>query len=182
VRGAQTAQAQAQRAHVDELACACATVRRAARAVTQLYDSWLRAHGIEGPQFALLAMLARLGPCNQGEMGRRFDLDKTTLSRNVKLLKQRGWIEIAPGSDARERRVTLTAAGRRRLAAARPAWRHAQEHLRSSMHEDHDWKTVLRVLDAITHAARHARRRGPDHRASARRGPRWRRRSTSAWK
>ena len=147
-----------QRGHVDELACACATVRRAARAVTQFYDGWLRAQGIEGPQFALLAMLERLGECNQADMGRRFDLDKTTLSRNVRLLKQRGWIAIVAGSDGRERRVTLTRAGRRRLVAARPAWRKAQQHLRSSMPEEHEWKTVLRVLNAMTHAARHARR------------------------
>lgn len=150
---------EAQRSRVDELACACATVRRAARAVTQFYDSWLRAHGIEGPQFALLAMLDRTGESTQAEMGRRFDLDKTTLSRNVRRLKKRGWIAIASGSDARERRVSLTPAGRHRLRAARPAWRTAQEHLRSSMPETHDWKNVLRVLDALTHAARHARRR-----------------------
>src|SRR5262245_61942299 len=93
---------------VESVACACATIRRASRAVTQLYDTWLRDHGIEGPQFALRAMLDRLDECSQTTMGQRFDLDKTTLSRNLKLLKQRGWIQIAPGTDARERRVTLT--------------------------------------------------------------------------
>lgn len=141
---------------VEELVCACASVRRASRAVTQLYDARLRAHGIEGPQFALLAMLERVGPCNQTEMGRRFDLDKTTLSRNVKILKARGWIDVTAGADARERRVALTAAGRRRLAAARPAWRDAQEALRSVMRR-YDWKTMLSVLHAMTGAARVAR-------------------------
>jgi DNA-binding MarR family transcriptional regulator len=125
--------------------------------VTQLYDSWLRHHGIEGPQFALLAMLDRLGECNQATMGRHFDLDKTTLSRNVKLLKQKGWIAIDAGSDARERRVRLTPAGHRRLAAARPAWRQAQEQLRSTMDQD-DWNAMWRLFNALTHAARIARR------------------------
>jgi len=142
---------------IEELVCACASVRRASRAVTQLYDSWLRRHGIEGPQFALLAMLERLGETNQVAMGRRFDLDKTTLSRNLKLLGQRGWIAIGPGADARERRVTLTATGRRRLAAARPAWRQAQEHLRSSMSTD-EWKSMWPILTTLTRAARTAPR------------------------
>jgi DNA-binding MarR family transcriptional regulator len=142
---------------IESIVCACATIRRASRAVTQLYDTWLRDHGIEGPQFALLAMLERLGECNQRTMGQRFDLDKTTLSRNLKLLKQRGWIQVAPGTDARERRVALTPDGRRRLAAARPAWRNAQSRLRSALH-GHDWDTMLRVLDGVTHAARQARR------------------------
>ena len=142
---------------VDFVPCACATIRRASRAVTQLYDRWLRDHGIEGPQFALLAMLERAGETNQSMLGQRFDLDKTTLSRNLKLLKQKGWIEPAPGFDARERRVRLTVSGRRRLAAARPAWNKVQARLRAALTE-HDWDTTLRVLNAITSAARRAER------------------------
>src|SRR5262245_24027178 len=102
-------------------------------------------------------MLDRLGECSQAEMGARFDLDKTTLSRNMKLLNERGWIEFAAGSDARERRVRLTPDGRKRLATARPAWREAQEQLRSAL-RDHDLESVLRSFDAITQAARHAKR------------------------
>ena len=142
---------------LDVVPCACASIRRASRALTQLYDAWLRAHGIEGPQFALLAMLQRLGECNQATMGQRFDLEKTTLSRNVKLLQQRGWIEVVPGVDARERRIRLTAAGTQRLAEARPAWRKAERQLRSQLRE-HDWDTMLTLLHALTHAARRAAR------------------------
>ncbi len=142
---------------VDVVPCACATIRRASRAVTQLYDEWLREYGIEGPQFALLAMLDRLGEANQTTMGQRFDLDKTTLSRNLKLLKRKGWIETVPGADARERRVRLTAVGRRQLAAARPAWKTVQSRLRNALTE-HDWDATLHVLNGITAAARRAER------------------------
>src|SRR6476620_5328613 len=142
---------------VDLIPGACATIRRASRAVTQLYDQWLRAHGIEGRQFALLAMLERLGEANQKTMGQRLDLDKTTLSRNLKLLKHRGWIETIPADDGRERRVRLTTTGRRQLAAARPTWKKAQAQMRAALSE-HDWDTTLRVLNAITVAARRAQR------------------------
>jgi hypothetical protein len=37
-----------------ELACACASARQAARAITQLYDRWLDGTGLEAAQFALL--------------------------------------------------------------------------------------------------------------------------------
>ncbi len=142
---------------IDPLPCACAAIRRASRAVTLLYDQWLRAHGLEGPQFALLAILERLGETNQTTMGQRFDLDKTTLSRSLKLLKQKGWIETLPGRDGRERRVRLTAEGRHRLAEARPTWRKVQSHLRSAL-SGHDWDATLHVLHAITKAARDAER------------------------
>jgi DNA-binding MarR family transcriptional regulator len=147
----------APRGDLAELPCACATIRRASRAVTQLYDSWLRRHGIEGPQFAVLAMLDHLGACNQATLGRLFDLDKTTLSRNLKLLKQKGWIAIAAGADARERRVALTLTGRRRLVAARPAWRKAQAQLRATLGDD-AWNDMWKGLRALTHAAQVAQR------------------------
>lgn len=140
-----------------EFPCACATVRRAARAVTQLYDGHLRDAGIEGTQFALLSALSSHGPCSQAAIGHRFALDKTTLSRNLKLLKLKGWIEAADAEDSRERRYVLTAAGEKRLAAARPAWRRAQEHLRSSLTAK-EWDALWKLLHAMTAAAKAARR------------------------
>src|SRR6266850_2271542 len=143
---------------VPNLMCACASARRAARALTQLYDGRLRPHGVEVPQFALMSMLDANGPANQAVMGQRFGLDKTTLSRNLRVLERKGWIAIAAGDDARERCARLTAAGRRRLAAARPAWREAQTQLKSAMTEA-DWAAMWKALRVITAAAQVARRR-----------------------
>jgi DNA-binding MarR family transcriptional regulator len=139
-----------------ELACACAAARRTARAVTQLYDEILRAHHIEGAQFALLAMIGQSGACTQGSLAERFDFDKTTISRNLRLLARRKWIAFVRGDDGRERRVLLTPAGRTRLAAAKPAWRAAQERLRRSMNQ-HDWNAMLALFARVTTAARSAR-------------------------
>jgi DNA-binding MarR family transcriptional regulator len=145
------------RSEITSLPCACATTRRASRAVTQLYDSWLRPHGIEAPQFATLMLLAKHGRCTHTVVGRHSNLDKTTLSRNVKLLKQKGWIDIAPGPDTRERHISLTATGRRRLSAARPAWLKAQAALRATLKPE-QWRAMLTVLNAVTTAAQRARR------------------------
>ena len=143
-----------------DLRCACATVRRAARAVTQLYDGHLRASDIEGAQFALLSVLKSQGPCSQAAISERFALDKTTLSRNLTLLKNKGWIESAEADDGRERRYVLSAAGERRLAAAGPAWRRAQEHLRSSMTEK-EWDAMWKAFRTLTTAAHTAQRGMP---------------------
>ncbi len=139
-----------------ELACACAAVRRTARAVTQLYDETLRAHHIEGAQFALLAMIGQSGECTQAALAERFDFDKTTISRNMRLLARKKWIEFARGEDGRERRVRLTSAGRTRLAAAKPAWRAAQERLRGAMNT-REWEAMLALFGRVTSAARAAR-------------------------
>src|SRR5262249_52995650 len=44
--------------------CACTTLRRAARLVTQLYDEELRRH-LPASQFALLSAIERRPGCNQ---------------------------------------------------------------------------------------------------------------------
>jgi len=141
--------------------CACATARHVARTLTQLYDSALRDTGLEAPQFALLMAIERLGPCNQSALGERYALDKTTVSRNLKWLDRQGWVRVSNGKNRRERELTLTAEGRKRLAAAHPKWRKAQALLRSEM-SDTEWNAMFRAFEKITEAAHRAkhRRRG----------------------
>jgi hypothetical protein len=141
-----------------DLPCACATVRRAARAVTQLYVNDLRTTEIEGTQFTLLSVLSSLGPCNQAAICERFALDKTTLSRNLKLLKNKGWIEAAEPADGRERRYVLTAAGGKRSLWPPGGVR---RRISASMSEKEDamWK-VFRTLTTASTPRGAARRQG----------------------
>jgi DNA-binding MarR family transcriptional regulator len=140
-------------AELTDLTCACATARQVARTLTQLYDSKLRSAGMEAPQFALLMTLAKQGPCSQGDLGRRYALDKTTMSRNLRLLERNGWVESTVARDKRKRQYTLTAAGRERLEAGKPEWKKAQDLLRSGMPAG-QWDTMFRVFRTVTQAAR----------------------------
>ena len=128
--------------------------RRAARAVTQLYDRRLHTAGIEASQFALLSVLDKMPGSSQAVQGRWLAMDKTTLSRNFKLLRQRGWIEPSPGKDERERGFRLTRAGRERLEAAKPLWKSAQERLQSIL-GPREWQAVFKAMRALTQAATH---------------------------
>ena len=120
--------------------------------LTQLYDSRLQRSGLEAPQFALMMTLEMQGPCSQVALGRRYALDKTTISRNLKLLKRNGWVKGSSASDRRERLVTLTAAGRRRLAAAKPEWKTAQAVLRAGMTPG-EWNAMFDAFATVTKAA-----------------------------
>jgi DNA-binding MarR family transcriptional regulator len=139
-----------------ELGCACATARQVARLLTQMYDSRLRDTGLEAPQFALLMTLDQEGPCSQIALGRRYALDKTTVSRNLKWLERQGWVAASPGRDKRERQFTLTVDGRKRLAAALPEWKKAQAQLRSGMTAE-QWDAMFQIFKTVTQAARLAR-------------------------
>lgn len=134
------------------LPCACASLRRAARAVSQMYDEELRATGLRPTQFTLLQVLARKGELKQSEIGKLLAIDVTTLTRTLSLLENEGWIRVRPGDDRRERYWTVTAAGQRRLARAVPAWQAAQTRLRARLGGSR-FDALLSDLALVTEAA-----------------------------
>jgi DNA-binding MarR family transcriptional regulator len=138
-----------------QLPCVCATLRRAARAVTQLYERQLRGTGLTGPQFTLLQVLSKIGPVTQGRLGRVLALDSTTLSRTLRPLEAKRWILCDPGSDRRERRLELTPAGRSHLQKAVPAWERAQRRLRARLGGQR-WQVLLTELSTLAGVAQDA--------------------------
>jgi DNA-binding MarR family transcriptional regulator len=107
--------------------CHCLAARRYARAITRLYEEKLRPHGLRATQFSVLAALALRGPTPVKELAEILGLERTTLTRIGAVLERNGWVRAAQSQDARERPFRLTAAGRRKLEAAFPAWREAQD-------------------------------------------------------
>lgn len=137
------------------LPCACANLRRATRAVTQLYERELRETGLRVTQFTLLQALARRQPVAQGRLGEILALDTTTLSRTLRPLEARGWIRSEPGIDQRERLWSLTASGRKKLAGSLRRWGRAQDRLAAQLGEA-GWNDLQERLVAATEAAQRA--------------------------
>ena len=130
------------------LPCACANLRRAARAVTRIYNRELRAADLELTQYTLLMALGITGESPQGKLGRILALDTTTLTRMLGSLVKRGWIEGRPGGDRRQRLLRLTPSGERKLKQARPFWERAQERLRRDLGES-NWDQMTGLLVEI---------------------------------
>jgi DNA-binding MarR family transcriptional regulator len=134
--------------------CTCGALRRATRALTQLYDDLMLPSGLRVTQFSLLRTLDRLGPAPLTRLADAAMLDRTALSRTLDPLVERGWVAIAPGRDARTREVTLTAHGRKALRAAYPHWIRAQEQVAVRM--------GARKLDALVGLLRELEQLHPD--------------------
>ena len=137
------------------LPCACASLRRASRAVTQVYDQELRGLGLRVTQFTLLQALELSGNLTQGRLGELLSLDSTTLTRTLRPLLGRGWVRSLPGEDRRERHFQLTPAGRRQLEYARPGWEHAQQRLQKALGV-RGWQGLQTVLVSVAEAAQRA--------------------------
>src|SRR4029077_6018383 len=97
------------------------------RAVTALYDEALRPPGLRVGQLNLLVAVARMGTARPGDLCRFLRMDKSTLSRDVEVMRRNGWLEVDDSADARARPLRLSAQGRAPLGAPAPAWRQGQE-------------------------------------------------------
>jgi len=136
---------------VQALPCACANLRRAARAVTALYDDELRPGGLRSTQYVLLQVLAAAGKMTQGEIGRLLAIDSTTLTRSLALVARRGLLESQRGSDRRERIWLLTAAGRRELQRLERYWKRAEARLKKALGQS-DWDRLQTILARVVRA------------------------------
>jgi DNA-binding MarR family transcriptional regulator len=105
--------------------CACAALRHATRALTQHYDTHFRAAGLRVTQFTVLTTLAQTGPLSMSELAERLGLERTTLSRNIRPLEQKGWVRAIRHQDQRLRQMELTGKGRKKTESALPAWKRA---------------------------------------------------------
>lgn len=133
--------------------CTCNNLRKAARAVTQYYDDALRPSGIRATQFSLLSAIREFGTVSIGALAEESVMDRTTLTRNLKLLEDRGLISVAPGTDARVREVSLTPEAYEKLALAQRYWKRAQAHMAGKMGGD-GVRHLLRSLAGAVEAAR----------------------------
>ena len=132
--------------------CLCNALRQASRAVSRLYDEELRGVGLRTTQYSLLRVLARAGQVRQGDLSGLTSLDETTLTRNLRPLIDSGWVAIGAGEDRREKLVRLTEAGAAKLREARPAWKRAQERMRSRL-PDGAWSGLLAALPDLARLA-----------------------------
>ena len=117
-------------------ACACANLRKAARAVTQLFDAVLAPSGLKATQFTLLVTSRLSGEATINGLAERMAMDRTTLSRNLKPLVRDGLLEVSPGGDGRTRLVRISLEGEQALDKAYPMWKMAQEEVVGSLGEE----------------------------------------------
>jgi DNA-binding MarR family transcriptional regulator len=106
--------------------CIAVRVRLINRVVTAIYDEALRPHGLRVSQANILVAVACKGEARPSDVSRLLRLEKSTLSRDVEVMKRRGWLESDPPAGGRNHVLRLTAGGGDLLDRTRPAWEEAQ--------------------------------------------------------
>lgn len=130
------------------LGCVCFTLRKGARAVAKLYDEALKPSGLRNTQFSLLGALDILGDVTVGHLASEMAMDRTTLTRNLRVLVRDGYIEDAVAEDARKRVVRLTKSGREKFAEAMPLWQAVQRQVLADLGSGR-WQRLAEDLGAV---------------------------------
>ncbi|WZP00557.1 MarR family winged helix-turn-helix transcriptional regulator [Isosphaeraceae bacterium EP7] len=115
------------------------------RAVTSIYDDVLRPHGLRVGQLNLLVAIARMEPARPSDLCRFLRMEKSTLSRDVELMRRNGWLDVDDSGDKRARPLKVSADGQTLLKAVIPAWRQAQERVMALLGGE--------VISSVRHAA-----------------------------
>ena len=113
--------------------CACATIRRTDRVLTQFYDEILAPSGLYVTQFTLLAALTEAAPATINRLAKILVMDRTTLTRNLEVLAKQRLVRIDEGEDRRTRLVHLTQEGEQALRRAWPLWQEAQARIEHAL-------------------------------------------------
>jgi DNA-binding MarR family transcriptional regulator len=107
-------------------ACISTRIRQLSRIITRVYDDAMRPLGITASQFTLLTQLAQQDGITAVEIGHALDIEKSTLSRNLKRLLALGHITMDPPAGRRGRGLHLTPKGQNVIQQGYPVWREAQ--------------------------------------------------------
>ena len=87
---------------IDSIAKTCIAhrLRLLNRVVTNIYDDALRPIGLKISQGNILIVTSKMGVASPVQVCEYLQLDISTLSRNVELMRKKGWLEEVSAEDA----------------------------------------------------------------------------------
>src|SRR5918997_1098455 len=125
--------------------CTCGELRKAARAITLLYDNAFKSSGLLSTQLGILDVICNSNSIRISDLAAKQGMDRTTLTRNLSVLERQGFIKISSGQDHRTRIVTATQKARSAVAKAIPLWNEVQGKVKQQMGEN-SWRELMQNL------------------------------------
>jgi DNA-binding MarR family transcriptional regulator len=128
--------------------CIAARVRLINRVITGLYDDALRPFGMKISQANILSAVAYLKECRPADVCRVLRIEKSTLSRDLDLMKRNGWLVSEPPEGGRNQIVRLSPQGARLLASMEPSWEAVQAEVRKLIGDDGE-RALLQIAGRL---------------------------------
>jgi DNA-binding MarR family transcriptional regulator len=145
-----------QQGKLSEDICTCSELRKAARAITLLYDNAFKSSGLLSTQFGVLQVLCEIDSIQITDLAGKLGMDRTTLTRNLSVLERDGFIKISQGKDHRTRIVIATQKGHVAVSKTILMWSEIQCKVKQKLGENswrelmHNLTGLLKVIDQLT--------------------------------
>ena len=128
--------------------CLAVRVRLLNRTITAIYDDALRPLGLTAGQLNIMVVIAKRGPLSPGDVARRLNMEKSTVSRNVERMRKNGWVTVMAAESGRKQHLALTREGKTLLEKSVPAWNEAQTKARAVLGQ-RGAESIHRVANAV---------------------------------
>jgi len=102
--------------------CINAKLRKLHRLLNTAYQSKINPFGLRGSMLSILFMIGKKKNINQKSIAEALVLDQSTISRDLKRLIQKGWVQVSKGADSRNSELSLTTEGYLLLEEVSPIW------------------------------------------------------------
>lgn len=116
--------------------CYCVNFRHAANILTKYYDEALAEIQLTANQFFLLVSISQLEACNKSELAQYTRLDRTTIIRNLGVLRKKDLVEEVPGETKRNNLIRLSERGSQSVAAGMVIWERLQAETQAAIGEE----------------------------------------------
>ncbi|MBI1181303.1 MAG: winged helix DNA-binding protein [Alphaproteobacteria bacterium] len=133
--------------------CPSFNLKKAARAVSRLFDEALQPAGLRSGQLVMLLNVASSGEPTYSQLARDLVMDNSTIARSLRPLEREGLLEVVAGPDRRRKTVRLTSVGAERIRQAVPLWNRAMAEFSRSV-GDADWKRTVGDLNGLLESVR----------------------------
>ncbi|MDV6378894.1 MarR family winged helix-turn-helix transcriptional regulator [Sporosarcina sp. GW1-11] len=132
--------------------CACANLRTVTGSLTQLYNKLLKPTGLKITQYYMLGNIYTSPNLSISKLGEIMLLDQTTVTRNLNILKDSGYVKVKRAEyDSRTKVVTITELGYEKLNHATPIWMQVQEQIEGSIGNE-EYMNLLNKLGELQKA------------------------------
>ncbi|PID24214.1 MarR family winged helix-turn-helix transcriptional regulator [Sporosarcina sp. P7] len=129
--------------------CASANLRTVSGSLTQLYNHLLKRTGLKITQYYMLGNIYTSPDISISKLGEMMLLDQTTVTRNLNILNDSGYVQIKRAKqDTRTKVVTITELGYDKLNEATPLWTQVQEQIEGSIGKA-EYMDLLKKLKAL---------------------------------
>lgn len=108
---------------IDPRQCINGKVRRLHKMVDSIYQEGLKPFGLKGSMLSILFVIGKQKGINQKTIADTLVLDQSTVSRDLKKLVSKGWLQINRGKDPRNSDLEITTLGYQLLEEVTPVWK-----------------------------------------------------------